>query len=133
MGGQDGFSRDLLGYTSESTMLVGGITFHPTRQLELGASLAYVQSEAALAPFDLPADDYVAITPPTIYDFSLAHTYSDLDLTRTEAEVGATYRLRDNLWLRLNYLMIEYEDDAPYLYEAEGQVDFITAAFGIAF
>lgn len=133
MGGQDGFSRDLLSYSSDSDTLVAGLHLKPAPNLELHASLAYVQSSAGLDPFDLPAADYVAITPAMIYDFSIAHTYSDLDLTRTEGELGAKLRFGDGLWLRLNYLYLDYTDDAPYLYEADGRADFITAAFGIAF
>ncbi len=133
MGGQDGFSRDLLGYSTDSDTIVAGLRLKPASFLELGASLAYVQASAGLDPFDLPAEDYVAITPSMLYDFSIADSYSDLDLTRTEANLSARVRFRNDLWLRFNYLFVDYTDDSPYLYEVDGQADFITAAFGISF
>lgn len=133
MGGQDGFSRNLLGYSSTSDTVMGGVNLHPTKRLALGLHLTWIQTDASLDPFDLPADDYVAITPPVMYDFSQAHTYSDLETSRTQAELSARYNIRDSFWFRLNYLVIDFSDDAPYLEDTTGSLDLITAAIGWAF
>ncbi len=133
MGGQDGFSRNLLAYSSTSNTVMAGLNLHPTDKLELGLAVTFSASDASLAPFDLPADDYVAITPPMVFDFSTTHTNSDLDVTRTEAELNARYRFSDRLWARLGYLWIDFEDDAPYLYDTSGRVDVVTAALGWVF
>ena len=133
MGGQAGFSRNLLDYTSTSDTVMAGMNVHPTEKFELGLGLTWSVSDASLAPFELPADDYVAITPPMVYDFSTTHTNSDLDLERTEAEVHAKYNFSNSFWLRLNYLYIDYQDDAPYLHDLTGSLDLITAAVGWAF
>jgi hypothetical protein len=47
-----------------------------------------MQAEAALAPFDLPADDYVAITPPMSYDSSFAPQLRHRHLPERRRRVG---------------------------------------------
>ena len=133
MGGQDGFSRDLLTYNDTSTSLVGGLKFHLSKKSELGLNLAYTRSEAGLDPFDLPADDYVAITPPTVYDFSKSHLYSQLDVTRIDGDLDFKYRFSESFWLRANYKYIDYSDDTPYLFDTTGAVQWATVALGFYF
>ena len=82
MGGQDGYSRDLLDYNEESNNIMAGIKIRPSDRWDLGLNLAYTTAEGGLSQFDLPADDYVAITPPMSYDFSKSHTYSNIDVER---------------------------------------------------
>ncbi len=133
MGGQDGFSRDLLTYTDESLSLLGGIKFDASKKMTLGFSAAYTNSTAGMDPFDLPADDYVAITPPTVYDFSKSHTYSDLDITRLDGDILFKYKFSDGFWLRADYRITDYQDDAPYMYDTSGTVQWLTAALGFRF
>jgi hypothetical protein len=133
MGGQDGSSRDLLSYNEESSSLMAGFHFKAGQRWDFNLYGVYVQSEAALDPFDLPADDYVAITPPMNYDFSIAHTYTDIDLTRFEGGVEAKYNFTDTLWARAKYHLIDYQDDAPFLEDFTGRVDFLYAMIGFAF
>jgi hypothetical protein len=112
---------------------VGGIKLHPSKKATLGASLAWTDSNAALDPFDLPADDYVAITPPMSYDFSQSHTFSDLDISRIDADLLFKYKFSDGFWLRADYRITDYQDDAPYLYDTSGSVQWVTAAAGFKF
>ncbi len=133
MGGQDGYSRDMLNYTSESNTLMGGAKYTKKDKLELGLDLSWMQAEAGLAPFDLSADDYVATHPPMSYDFSMSHTYSDLDSTRIDADLWAKFFFRSNFWLRLRYHYADYADDAPYLYDTSGTYQFAAATVGWAF
>jgi len=130
MGGQDGFSRDLLTYNDESTSLLAGLRFDLSKKAELGLNIAYTSSEAGLDPFDLPADDYVAITPATIYDFSDSHTYSALDVTRIDGDVDFTYKFSDGFWLRATYTYVDFVDDMPYMYDTTGAVQWGTVAVG---
>jgi hypothetical protein len=130
MGGQDGFSRDLLEYEDDSTSLLGGVRLSPSKKTELGLHLAYTKSEAGLDPFDLPADDYVAITPPMIYDFSKSHTYSMLEITRFDGELDFKYKFSDDFWLRAAYKYVDYKDDMPYLFDTTGTVQWATLALG---
>ena len=103
MGGQDGYSRDMLDYSSESNSLMAGLKYKKAEKLELGLDLSWMKAEAGLAPFDLSADDYVATHPPMSYDFSTSHTYSDLDSSRVDADLWAKFWFRSNLWMRLRY------------------------------
>lgn len=133
MGGQDGFSRDVAAYNSESNTLMAGLKFGSEDTMQLGVDLSWMQAEAGLAPFDLPADDYVAITPPMSYDFSNSHTYSDLDMTRLDADLWARFQFGSNLWLRLRYHYVDFSDDAPYMYDTSGKYQYAAAAVGWIF
>jgi hypothetical protein len=133
MGGQDGFSRNLLSYNADSNVLMGGLKVHPAENFTLGIHLTQTSSDAGLDPFDLPADEYVARTPTMIYDFSMTHTYSDLDMSRLEAEIDAKWKLSDAFWLYGAWRFADFDDDAPYMYDTTGSVDFYTLALGWSF
>jgi hypothetical protein len=130
MGGQDGFARDPLSYDTDNDVVMAGIRLHPRESLDLGLSLTWTESEAAIAPFDLADDaaDYVATHPTTVYDFSMSHTYSDLDVSRFDAEADATYHFSKSMQLSLRYRRAEYDDNAPYLYDTTGSFDLWTIA-----
>ena len=133
MGGQDGFSRDLLDYNSDSNTLMAGLKYGTDEKMQLGIDLSWMQAEAALAPFDLPADDYVAITPPMSYDFSITHLNSDIDNTRIDADAWAKFWIKSSLWLRFRYHFVDFQDDAPYLDDTSGKYQYATAAVGWVF
>jgi hypothetical protein len=130
MGGQDGYSRDLLTYNEEANTLLGGIKIRPGTKWDLGIYLSYTAAEAGLDPFDLPADDYVATHPPTAYDFSASHTYSDLDVSRMDGDLMIKYKFSDAMWLRFNWRYVDYTDDAPYLEDTSGTVQWATLSAG---
>jgi len=133
MGGQDGFSRDMLDYSSDSNTLMAGLKYQKKDKMELGIDLSWMQAEASLAPFDLSADDYVETHPPMAYDFSQSHTNSDLDNTRIDADLWAKFFFGQNLWLRLRYHYVDFQDDAPYLYDTSGKYQYASAAVGWLF
>jgi hypothetical protein len=133
MGGQAGFSRDMLDYSSDSNTLMAGLKYQTKNKTEIGLDLSWMKSEAALAPFDLSADDYVAITPPMSYDFSLTHLNSDIDTTRIDADAWAKFWIKSGLWLRFRYHFVDFQDDAPYLYDTSGKYQYATAAVGWIF
>ena len=133
MGGQDGYSRDMLDYSSESNSLMAGLKYKKKDKLELGLDVSWMKAEAGLDPFDLSADDYVESHPVMSYDFSQTNTNSDLDSTRIDADLWAKFWFRSNLWVRLRYHMVDYTDDAPYLYDTSGKFQYLAAALGWAF
>jgi len=133
MGGQDGYARDPLSYDIGSDSLFAGLKFKPAERLSLGLSGGYTASDAAIRPFDLSAPDFVATHPATAFDFSQSHTYSDLDITRLDAEADVTYKVGEKSWLSLRYRYADLEDDAPYLYDTSGSFDLYTLAFGWTF
>ena len=133
MGGQDGFSRDMLDYNSDSNTLMAGLKYQTKNKTEFGIDFSWMQAEAALSPFDLSADDYVETHPPMSYDFSTTHLNSDIDNTRIDADVWAKFWLNSGLWLRFRYHMVDFQDDAPYLYDTSGKYQYATAAVGWLF
>ena len=133
MGGQDGYSRNMLDYTSESNTVMGGAKYTKKDKMELGLDLSWMQAEAGLDPFALTADDYVATHPPMSFDFSQTNTYSDLDSTRVDADLWAKFSFGSKWWLRLRYHYVDYQDDAPYLYDTSGTYQYATAAVGLVF
>jgi hypothetical protein len=133
MGGQDGFSRDLLSYNEESNSILAGIKIHPGEKWDLGFDVGYTAAEGGLDPFDLPADDYVAITPPMSYDFSNTHTYSTIDIERINFDATLKYSVTDSLWFRLWYKLVDFDDKDPYIYDTTGQVQWATITAGMSF
>ena len=133
MGGQDGFSRDMLDYSSDSNTLMAGLKYQTENKTEFGIDFSWMQAEAALAPFDLSADDYVETHPVMSYDFSQTNTYSDLDNTRIDADLWAKFWFNSKWWLRLRYHYVDFQDDAPYLYDTSGTYQYAAAAVGLVF
>jgi hypothetical protein len=133
MGGQDGFSRDTLDYSSDSNTLMAGLKYLTKNKTEFGIDFSWMQAEAALAPFDLSADDYVETHPVMSYDFSQTNTYSDLDNTRIDADLWAKFWFNSKWWLRLRYHYVDFQDDAPYLYDTSGTYQYAAAAVGLVF
>ncbi len=133
MGGQDGYSRDLLKYNETSNSILGGVKIRPGDHWDLGLNVTYTASEGGLDPFDLPADDYVAITPPMSYDFSKSHTYSNIDVDRLNFDAMLKYKINEDLWLRLWYQLADFDDKDPYLYDTTGMVQWATVTAGWSF
>ena len=133
MGGQDGFSRDVLDYESNSNTVMAGLKYQVDKGAEFGLDISWMEADAALAPFDLPADDYVAITPPMSYDFSTSHLNSDLDVSRTDFDLWAKFWIDSKWWLRFRYHLVNYTDNAPYMYDTSGTYRYATAAIGMVF
>jgi hypothetical protein len=133
MGGQDGFSRDLLKYNETSNSLLAGVKIHPGERWDLGFNLGYTASEGGLDPFDLPADDYVAITPPMSYDFSNSHNNSTIDVERFNLDAMFKYKFTDDIWMRLWYKLVDFDDKDPYLYDTTGAVQWATVTAGWSF
>ncbi|MCK5376387.1 MAG: MtrB/PioB family outer membrane beta-barrel protein [Acidobacteria bacterium] len=133
MGGQDGFTRDLLNYGSESNSLLAGFKYQANDKWDLGLDFSWTQAEAALSPFELSAPEYEATHPTMSFDFSQTHTYSDLDSTRIDADAWLKYWFNKGLWLRFRYHYIDFQDDAPYLYDTSGTFQYIAGALGWVF
>ena len=133
MGGQDGYSDDQVSYDEESNSLLAGVKIHASKRWGLGFNVGYTVSESGMNQFDLPADDYVAITPPTSYDFSKSHTYSQIDVNRLNFDAMFKLKFTDDLWMRLWYNIVDFTDDSPYLYDTTGTVQIATITAGWSF
>ncbi len=133
MGGQDGFSRDVLKYNETSNSILAGVKVRPGSRWDLGLNVTYTASEGGLDPFDLPADDYVAITPPMSYDFSKSNTYSNIDIDRFNFDAMLKYKFDNDIWLRFWYQIADFNDNDPYLYDTTGMVQWATVTAGWSF
>ncbi len=112
---------------------MAGLKFRPADPWELGLGLTWTRSDAGLDPFSLAAPDYVATHPSMSFDFSESHTYSDLETTRIEAQVDATYHFNKTFWINAAYRYADYSDDAPYLEDTSGSISLYSVAFGWKF
>ena len=133
MGGQDGYSRNVLKYNQTSNSMLAGVTFRPGDNWDLGLNLSYTASEAGLEPFELPAEAYVAITPVMSYDFTKTNTYSNIDVDRFNFDAMLKYKFSEDLWLRFWYQIADFSDNDPYLYNTSGVVQWGTVTAGWTF
>jgi len=133
MGGQDGFSRSILKYNETSNSILAGIKIHPGNSWDLGLNMTYTASEGGLDPFELSADDYVAVTPPMSYDFSKSNTYSNIDIDRFNFDAMLKYKFDNDIWLRFWYQIADFNDNDPYLYDTTGMVQWATVTAGWSF
>ncbi len=91
-------------------------------------------AEASLDPFSFPEGEvFAASRPNQWYDFTRTHTFSDLDTTFQEVALKAKYRVNERTYLTGGYRYLDYEDDAPYLYDTSGSVDFYSLGIGWLF
>ena len=87
-----------------------------------------------MSSFNLTAPaDYLARNPNQAYDFSNTWSYSDLDLSRLEGAVALRYSITGRLSIQGKYRYIDVQDDAPYLEDLSGSVDFWSVGLGWRF
>ena len=122
-------------YENEDSTLMGGVTIKPSEAFEIGIDAVYSSSAGALEQYtfaDVPPD-FLASKPNQSYDFSHSHTYSDLDVTRLELAISFRYAVSEMMSVRGGYRYIDLEDDAPYLYDTTGSVDFYSLGLAWSF
>ncbi len=118
-------------YETETTTLVGGVSLRPNDRFDLYINAAWNQSEASMLPWDIDVDAFPSGS--MIYDYTQVYTYSDLDTSRVELGVEASYRFNDRFWLRGEYRWLDFTDDAPYLYDTTGSASFYHLGLGWTF
>ena len=112
---------------------MAGLRFKPADQLEIGLGLTWTDSDAGLDPFSLPAPDYTATHASAAFDFSQTNTYSDLNTSRLEADVNATYHINNTFRINAGYRYADFSDDAPYLYNTSGTLSLFSVGVGWSF
>ncbi len=91
-------------------------------------------AEASMGPFRfLEGEAFSANRPNQWYDFSRTHTFSDLNTMFQEISLKAKYLFNSRSHVTGGYRYLDYEDDAPYLYDTSGSVDFYSPGFGWLF
>ena len=96
--------------------------------------MALNEADASFASFRFPAGEaFSAARPNQSYDFSLTNTYSDLDTKFLEAGIQARYDVKEELYLTAGYRYLDFDDNAPYLGDDSGTVEFVNFGVGWAF
>lgn len=90
-------------------------------------------ADEAMNPYDFSAPSFTARVPSMPYDFSQTWSYSDLDVSRFDGSLEASYQVRPRVTLRGRYRYVDYADDAPYLYDTSGRNHLFGASVGWAF
>ena len=134
MSGQVGSARTLAEYDSASGTLTGGFNFKVSSSVSLFANAVWSSADGSLDPFQIvvPAD-YLARNPNQSFDFTQTASYSDLDVSRAELELGGSFDLSSRLYLHAAYRYVDFEDDAPYLVDTTGSADFYALGVGYRF
>ena len=120
MGGQDGYQSDLLSNSTQSDSAVAGFRVHLTEKAEIAMDLAYTNSRQGMAPFALPAPDYVATHPSMSFDFSQSHLYSKTDVNSFDLSTKLNYKLTDDSWLSFYYRLADYDDTIALFQDSSG-------------
>lgn len=81
----------------------------------------------------LSAPEFSAMHDLQPYDYSMTHTFSDLDVSRFDGSAELRYQLTKTFSLRGLYRYVDYQDDAPYLYDTSGKVQIVSGGFGLVF
>jgi hypothetical protein len=111
---------------------MGGFKLQPREGLDIDIQLTWNSADGGLDPFQMPVPAE-AVNANQLWDFSQTHSYSDQELTTVSAEVDFSYAIREGLWLRGGYQYLDLDDDAPYLYDVSGTVDFFDVGIGWSF
>ena len=96
--------------------------------------MALNDASAEFDSFRFPAGEaFAAARPNQSFDFSQTHTNSDLDTEFLEAGIQARYDVRPDLHLTAGYRYLDFNDNAPYLGDDSGSVEFVSLGVGWAF
>jgi len=108
--------------------------FKPSEKGWLRLDLAWNNNEAAFGSFRMMrGEEFAATKPNQSYDFTQTYLNSDLDSTRIESKLEGRYLFKPDRWLSAAYRYIDFEDNAPYLFDGTGSVDYYSLAFGFSF
>lgn len=113
---------------------MGGLKFKVTDVFKFGFDLAYVNATAGMSQFRFTtAEQWAAPKPNQNYDMSRVHTYSDLDTTRFESDLWAKFTFFKSAFLYADWRYVDYTDDAPFLYDTSGSIDYWNVGLGMTF
>lgn len=112
---------------------MAGVNLRPAKPVTVSLVASYTASDFAMDPLTLNGGDFAAHHDIQPYDYSLTHTFSDLDLSRFDGTAELRYQLTKTFSLRGLYRYVDYQDDAPYLYDTTGKVQVVSGGFGLTF
>ena len=112
---------------------MAGVRFDPTEHWELGLDLTWSSSDGKIDPFSLPAPDYVATHPSTMFDFSQTPEYSEIDISRIDLALLVNFHISKEFYVGGRYRYAKYDDKQPYLYDTTGSFNMLSAYLGWVF
>jgi hypothetical protein len=112
---------------------MAGFWFQPADPFELGVDLVYTVGDASMDQIMISAPEWAAKYPNQSWDFTQTHTFSDLDLTRIDAELWGKMHFATKYWLRASYRYAEVEDDQPYITDSTGDASWYGLSVGREF
>lgn len=112
---------------------MAGVNVRPAGPVTLALLASYTASDFAMDPMTLNGGDFAARSHLQPYDYSLTHTFSDLDVSRFDASAELRYKVSKLFALRGLYRYVDYQDDAPYLDDTSGKVHVVSGGFGLTF
>lgn len=109
--------------------LSAGASLRAGSRFTLGLDVTYTTAEEAADPLGLRASpEILAKIPGFSYDFSIWHTYADLDSRSWDATVRAEARFSSAMSGLVSYTFLEFDDRAPYLTDLSGNLDIVRLA-----
>ncbi len=123
----------MLRYDTRGNVLTAGLNLRPADRLDVSFQANYADATAAMDPFDLSRPDFTARFPAMQWDFSQTPGYSDLDVRSVDAWLDARYRLTERAFVRGAYRYVDFDDQAPYLYDTTGRNHLVFLALGWTF
>ena len=120
----------------KSNLRVLDVWYLGTRELNFIDKVGEVKSPADLKGVKLRmpnAEAWAAPKPNQSYDFSQTHLNSDLDTTYLEAGLKARFKVKEGMFLTGTYRVLDFDDDAPYLGDDTGSVDYYGLGVGWKF
>jgi len=132
--GQFGSSSDSARNNGTDTTFSIGGNLVASERVTLALDVTFSMWEESLDQVDLSAPhDILEKLHWSSYDLSRLHTYSDLDATSWDATLSAEARLGARTYGTLSYSYFDYQDDAPYLADLGGNIDYVRLGLRWAF
>ena len=134
MSGQLGSAASQIEYETTSNTLSVGFAYQPSDKVEIAIDGVWNDADAAMETFDfdVPAE-FLAANVNMSYDFTATHLNSDLDVSRFELGVHGRFGVADSFGIVAGYRYVDFEDDAPYLYDTSGSVSLYSLGVGWVF
>lgn len=112
---------------------MAGLNLRPAGPFTVALLASYTASDYAMDPMTLNGGEFAATHHLQPYDYSLNHTFSDLDVSRFDGSAELRYQVSKTFSLRGLYRYVDYQDEAPYLYDTTGKVQVVSGGFGLTF
>ena len=121
-------------YETTSNTLSAGFGYKPSTKVEIAIDGVWNDADAAIETFDfaVPAE-FLAANVNMSYDFTATYLNSDLDVSRFELGVHGRFEVVDRVGIVAGYRYVDFEDDAPYLYDTSGSVSLYSLGVGWVF